>query len=44
MDCVASEIDAVVSAKGAGVRVDGLGCAEHLASSFDRVITLPNHG
>ena len=44
MDGVASEIDTVVSAKGARVRVDRLGFAEHLASGFDRVITLPNHG
>ena len=44
MDGVASEVDAIVSAKGARVRVDGLGCTEHLASGFDRVITLPNHG
>ena len=40
---VAADVDAEVTADGAGLRVEGLGGTEHLAASGDGVVTLPDH-
>ena len=44
MDDVASDLNAEVTADGAGQRVGGVGGAEHLATGLDHIQTLPHHG
>ena len=44
MNDVASDVDAVVAADGAGVGVEGLGGTEHLAASENNVVAFPHHG
>ena len=41
---VAANVDAVVTADGAGLGVEGLGGTKHLAAGGDGVVTLPDHG
>ena len=40
---VAADVDAHVAADGAGLRVEGLGGAKHLAASEDSVVAFPHH-
>jgi len=44
VDDVASNLDAEVTADGAGQGVSGVGGAEHLATGLDHIQTLPHHG
>ena len=44
VDDVATDVDAEVTADGAGERVGGLGGTEHHTASADGVVTLPDHG
>ena len=43
VDDVATDIDAEVTADGAGLGVEGLGGTEHLAAGDDGVVALPDH-
>ena len=44
VDDVSADIDAEVTADGAGGGVEGLGGTEHLAAGDDGVVALPDHG